>query len=70
MKNSGGGGDNTPNPEKVKTNHDAKVIKVFSLPKPPLSFNLDTKNIVYITEEGQFYLSKYTGLDKQGEIKL
>ena len=65
MKNSGRGGD--PDPEKVQSNHDAKVIKVFSLPKPTLSFNLDTKNIVYITEEGQFYLSKYTGLDKQGE---
>ncbi len=67
MKNSQEGGDNPPNPEKVQSNHDAKVIKVFSLPKPTLSFNLDTKNIVYITEEGQFYLSKYTGLDKQGE---
>ena len=38
-----------------------------SLGKMPISFNLDPKNTVYITPQGQFYLSVYRGLDKQGE---
>ena len=38
-----------------------------SLGKMPISFNLDPENTVYLTPQGQFYLSVYRGLDKQGE---
>ena len=38
-----------------------------SLGKMPISFNLDSENIVYLTPQGQFYLSVYRSLDKQGE---
>ena len=38
-----------------------------SLGKMPISFNLDPENIVYLTPQGQFYLSVYRGMDEQGE---
>ena len=60
MKNSGRGGDNTPNPEKVKDNHVTEVIKLSELLKTALKY-MDAEDSDGATEKNGVGFNKDDG---------
>ena len=48
--------------QKDKANAD---LSNAHLVEPPLTFYLDPKNKVYLRSAGQFYLSRFTGMDEE-----